>query len=119
EKLAAAVPFLQRARKLRPEDADILEKLFQLFTQLRRHDEARQMLQRLRQMRPNDPQFELYELDLHESRSLSDIDRMVSEVKRITGKCLPLVKNEEHRRIIRDLGEHIDHKIDLCQSIGR
>jgi len=31
---------------------------------------------------------------------------------------LTLVTNEEHRRIIRELSEHIDRKIEQCQAMG-
>jgi hypothetical protein len=28
-----------------------------------------------------------------------------------------LVKNDEHRRIVRELAEHIDKKMEACQSM--
>ena len=40
------------------------------------------------------------------------------KLRRITNKCLQLVTSEEHRRIIRELSDHIDRKIDLCHSMG-
>jgi tetratricopeptide (TPR) repeat protein len=191
ERWANALPYLQRAHRLRPQDHETLERLFHLYTQVKRPEDARRTLRRLRELRPNDPQFELYELDLREVRTLEDIDRMLADIRktlsrhpgdmrveeravnmvgnviplmgrmcdqltdqlgkivdqvrrlpnyqinwpavrdvmrdlheefqklrRITNKCLGLVTNEEHRRIIRELSEHIDRKIELCQSMG-
>jgi len=54
--------------------------------QLKRSDEARRTLRRLRDVRPNDPQFDLYELDLRDIRKLDDIDRMLSEIRKILNK---------------------------------
>ncbi len=191
EKWNSALTYLQRAHRLRPADTETLERLFHLYNQVKRPEDARRTLRRLREMRPNDPQFELYELDLREVKTLEDLDRkladirktlsrypndarveeravnMVGEViplmgrlcdqltdelsrvidqvrslpnyqinwpavrdvmrdlqerfqklRRITNKCLGLVTNEEHRRIIRDLSDHIDRKIEMCQSMG-
>jgi tetratricopeptide (TPR) repeat protein len=187
----SALPYLQRAHRLRPQDTDTLERLFHLYNQVKRPEDARRTLRRLRELRPDEPQFELYELDLREVRTLEDIDRMLGDIRRtlnkfpndmrveeravnmvgnviplmgrmcdqltdqlskivdqvrrlpnyqinwpavrdvmrdlhdefqklrrITNKCLGLVTNEEHRRIIRDLSDHIDRKIELCQSMG-
>jgi tetratricopeptide (TPR) repeat protein len=191
EKWHSALPLVQRAAQMRPEDSDVLERLFQLYGQLKRPDEARRTLRRLRELRPNEPQYDLYELDLIEPKSLKDIERILSEIdrirerypndprveeravrmvgnviplmsnlcdqlteqmskiidqvrrlpnyqinwpavhdamrdlvrefrklRRITGKCYPLVTSDEHRRIIRELSDHIDRKIEVCQSMG-
>jgi tetratricopeptide (TPR) repeat protein len=191
EKWQNAVNYMQRAQKLRPRDPDVLERLFHLFASGKRHDDARRTLRQLRELRPGEPQYELYEVDLIEAKSLPDIERMLTEIdrimqrypgdvrveekavrmvgnvvplmtnlcdqlteqmskiidqvrhlpnyqinwgavhdamrdlvrefrklRRITNKCLPLVSNDEHRRIIRDLTEHIDKKIEVCKSMG-
>lgn len=191
EKWNSAVSYLEKAHRLRPSDADVLERLYHLYSQLKRPDEARRALRRLRDVRPNDPQFDLYELDLRDVKSLDDIERMLADIRkvlnrhpgdlrveeravgmvgnviplmsrtcdrltdqlnkivdqmrrlpsyqvnwpavrevmrdledeflklrRITNKCLQLVANEEHRRTIRELAEHIDRKIDLCHNMG-
>lgn len=191
ERWANALPYLQRAHRMRPHEPEMLERLFHLYNQVKRPEDARRTLRRLRELRPEDPQFELYELDLREVRTLEDIDRMLADIRRtlnrhpndmrveeravnmvgnviplmgrmcdqltdqlgkivdqvrrlpnyqinwpavrdvmrdlhdefqklrrITNKCLGLVTNEEHRRIIRELSEHIDRKIELCQSMG-
>jgi hypothetical protein len=49
---------------------------------------------------------------------MRDLHDEFQKLRRITNKCLGLVTNEEHRRIIRELSEHIDRKIELCQSMG-
>jgi Flp pilus assembly protein TadD len=191
EKWQNAVNYMQRAQKLRPRDPDVLERLFHLFASGKRPDDARRTLRQLRELRPGEPQYELYEVDLIEAKSLPDIERMLTEIdrimqrypgdvrveekavrmvgnvvplmtnlcdqlteqmskiidqvrhlpnyqinwgavhdamrdlvrefrklRRITNKCLPLVSNDEHRRIIRDLTEHIDKKIEVCKSMG-
>jgi tetratricopeptide (TPR) repeat protein len=190
EKWSAALPYVQRASRLRPQDVDTLERLFHLYHQVHRPDDARRTLRRLRELRPNDPQYELYELDLRQVRTLDDIDRMLGDVRRILSqypndmrveeravglvgnviphlgqlcdqhsdrlarivqqvrrlpsyqinwpvvhdeiqrllrefqklrrlaqKCLPLVSHAEHRRVIKELTELIDSKIEVCQSL--
>jgi tetratricopeptide (TPR) repeat protein len=191
EKWPGALNYCQRAHRLRPQDFETMEQLFHLYSQLKRFDDARKLLKRMRDVRPNDPQLDLYELDLRESKSLEDLEHMLSDIRRIlnkypndlrveeravsmvaniiplmgrqcdqlterlnsiadqvrrlpqyqinwqavhdvmrdlfhefqklrriTNKCLTLVTNEEHRRIIRDLSEHIDRKIEQCQAMG-
>lgn len=192
ERWSTALPYLQRAHRLRPHDADTLERLFHLCNHAKRPQEARRALQQLRELRPGEPQYDLYELDLIEVKGLNDIDRMLTEIerilkrypndvrveeravtmvgnviplmgqlcdqltdqmskvieqvrnvpsyqqvnwpavrevmhdlqrefvrlRRITTKCLPLVTQDEHRRIVRELTEHIDRKIEVCREMG-
>jgi tetratricopeptide (TPR) repeat protein len=191
EKWSAALPYVLRASRLRPQDPDTLEKLFHLYHQVRRPEDARRTLRKLREVRPNEPQYELYELDVREVRTLDDIDRMLGDVRRIlaehpndmrveeravglvgnviphigrlcdqhsdrlariveqvrrlpsyqvnwpvvhdemhrlnkefqklrrlTQKCLPLVTHAEHRRVVKELTDLIDSKIDVCHSLG-
>jgi hypothetical protein len=182
---------VQRAQSLRPNDPDVLDHLFKLYLQAKRPQDARRSLEQLRRLCPDEPQYELYELDLDEVKGLADIERRLNEIdrirkkypgngrveesavnmvgrvvplmgnlcdqlteqmtkvidqvrnlpnyqinwsavrevmrdllrefqrlRRITGKCLPLVTSEEHKRIIRDLSEHIDKKMEACRSMG-
>jgi tetratricopeptide (TPR) repeat protein len=186
-----ALTYLQRASRLRPQDTDALERLFHMYNQVKRPEDARRTLKRLRELRPNDPQLELYELDLREVKTLDDIEHMLSDIRkslnkypndmrveekavslvanvipligrmcdqytdqlnrvveqvrrlpnyqinwtavhdvmrdlqrefqklrRIASKCMSLVTSEEHRRVVRELTEHIDRKIEVCQSMG-
>jgi tetratricopeptide (TPR) repeat protein len=191
EKWTSALNYVQRAAHLRPNDPDTLERLFQLYNQAKRQQDARRTLEKLRQLRPGEPQYEMYELDLIEVKGLNDIEKLLTEIdrilkrhpndvrveeravnmvgnviplmgtlceqlssqmskvidqvqnlpnyqinwsavrevmrdllrefqklRRITGKCLPLVSSDEHRRIIRDLADHIDKKMERCRSLG-
>jgi tetratricopeptide (TPR) repeat protein len=191
ERWPSALRYVQRCAALRPNDPDTLERLFHLYNQAKRPEEARKTLRRLRELRPGEPQHDLYELDLSEVKNLSDMERMLSDIdrirkrhpgdarveeravsmvgnvipmmgnlcdqltdqmskvidqvrnlpnyqinwsavhevmrdlikefqrlRRITNKCLPLVTSDEHRRVIRELTEHIDRKIEVCRSMG-
>jgi Flp pilus assembly protein TadD len=192
ERWQSALTYVQRAHRLRPRDADTLERLFHLYNHAKRPQDARRALQQLRDLKPGEPQYDLYELDLIEVRGLGDIDKMLIEIerirkrypndarveeravamvgnviplmgnlcdqltdqmskvidqvrnvpsyqqvnwpavrevmhdlqrefmrlRRITTKCLPLVTQDEHRRIIRELTEHIDRKIEVCREMG-
>jgi tetratricopeptide (TPR) repeat protein len=191
EKWNAAVSYAQRAAQLRPNDSDCLERLFLLFNNAKRTQDARRTLDKLKQIKPGEPQYELYELDLVEVKGLGDIERLLSDIdriyrrhpndrrvedratgmvnsviplignicdnltdqlskvidqvrnlpnyqinwaavrevmrdllkefqklRRIMGKCLPLVSNDDVRRTIRDLSDHIDKKIEACRSMG-
>ena len=191
ERWPSALRYVKRCADMRPNDPDTVERLFHLYTQAKRPEEARKTLRRLRELRPGEPQHDLYELDLSEVKNLSDMERMLTEIdrirkrhpgdarveeravsmvgnvipmmgnlcdqltdqmskvvdqvrnlpnyqinwsavhevmrdlikefqrlRRITNKCLPLVTSDEHRRIIRELTEHIDRKIEVCRSMG-
>ena len=49
---------------------------------------------------------------------MRDLLKEFQKLRRITGKCLPLVTSDEHKRIIRDLADHIDKKMEACRSMG-
>ncbi len=86
ERWQDAIELLQRAHRLRPTDYDTLEKLFNLFSQQRRTDEARKILRRMREVRPNDPQVELFELDVREVRSVEEIEPILQDLRRVSQK---------------------------------
>ena len=48
---------------------------------------------------------------------MTDLQREFNKLRRITNRCLPLVRNDEQRRVIRNLADHIDKKIDVCRSV--
>jgi tetratricopeptide (TPR) repeat protein len=81
-----AIELLRRAHELRPTDYDTLEKLFNLYTQLRRPEEARKILRRLREVRPDDPQVELFELDVREVRSIDEVESILQDLRRVAQK---------------------------------
>jgi Flp pilus assembly protein TadD len=191
QRWSSALSYIQRAQQLRPEDPELLEQLFHFYQQAKRPQDARRTLEQLRRLHPEEPQYELYELDLVDVKGLNDIERVLNEIerirgrypddarvkeralslvshvlpfmgdlcnrltdqmtkvidqvrnlpnyqinwpavrevmrdllrefqklRRITGKCLPLVLNEEQRRIVRDLTDHIDQKMEACRSMG-
>jgi Flp pilus assembly protein TadD len=191
EKWSSAVTYMQRAHRVRPKDAELTERLFQLYNSAKRPQDARKALEHLRNLRPEDPQLDLYELDLIDVKGLNDIERLLTAIEeirrrypgdlrveerairmvgnviplmhnlcdqltqqmtkvvdqvrhlpnyqinwsavrevmrdlirefqklqRITRKCGPLVASEEHKRVIRELSEHIDKKMEACRSMG-
>jgi Flp pilus assembly protein TadD len=191
EKWSSAVGYMQRACQLRANDPESQEQLFHLYIQAKRQPEARRVLEQLRRMRPGEPQYDLYELDLIEVNGLNDIERLLNEIsrirscypgdhrvedratimvsnviplmgnlceklddqmskvidqvrhlpnyqinwsavrevmrdllrefqklRRITGKCLSLVSQEEQRRQVREMADHIDKKMEDCRSMG-
>jgi len=83
EKWGSAAHFLQRAHRIRPTDYETLERLFHMYTQLKRTEEARKILRRLREVRPNDPQGELFELEVREVRKLDEVDQLLSDLRRV------------------------------------
>jgi Flp pilus assembly protein TadD len=83
ERWSSAISFLQRAHRIRPADYETLERLFHLYNQLRRFDEARRVLRRLREVRPNDPQAELFELEVRETRKIDEVDSLLNDLRRI------------------------------------
>jgi tetratricopeptide (TPR) repeat protein len=83
ERWNSAAHFLQRAHRIRPTDYETLERLFHMYTQLKRTEDARKILRRLRDVRPNDPQAELFELEVRELRKLDDVDTMLADLRRV------------------------------------
>jgi Flp pilus assembly protein TadD len=191
EKWSSAVSYVQRAAQMRPDDPESLERLFHLYNNAKRPQDARRTLDTLRRLKPGEPQYELYELDLVEVKGLNDIEKLLTDIdkirrrypdnerveeravsmvnsviplignicdqltdqlgkvidqvrnlpnyqinwaavrevmrdlmkefqklRRIIGKCLPLVTSDEQRRTVRDLADHIDKKIEACRSMG-
>ncbi len=83
DRWTGAISFLQRAHRIRPADYETLERLFHLYNQLRRFDEARRVLRRLREVRPNDPQAELFELEVREVRKIDEVEGLLNDLRRI------------------------------------
>src|SRR5262249_48088725 len=83
ERWPQAAQYLESALRTKPESVPTLERLFHMYHQLRKPDQARRLPQRLQQLRPGEPQFELYELDLIEINELDDLERWLAEISRI------------------------------------
>jgi Flp pilus assembly protein TadD len=86
EQWPRALVYLQRAQRLRSEDPETLERLFHLYTQAQRSDEAARVLRKLRQLQPGEPLFELYELEIEEVQHLDDTDRLLGAIDRVLKK---------------------------------
>jgi tetratricopeptide (TPR) repeat protein len=95
EDWAGALAYFQRAYQLRPDDVDLLERMFHIYQQTKRPDDARRTLRRIQRLRPDEPHFELYELDLVEVKNADDIDRILAELERILKKHPADVRVEE------------------------
>jgi tetratricopeptide (TPR) repeat protein len=95
EKWGNALPHVERAQRIKPDDVDTLERLFHIYCQVRRTADARRVLQQLRYQRPGEPQYELYELDLVELREIDDIDRWISDIGQIVQRHTGEARVEE------------------------
>jgi tetratricopeptide (TPR) repeat protein len=120
EKWTAALGFLQRAHRIRPGDNETLERLFHLYSQLKKPDEAKRILRRLREVRPNDPQVDLFELDVRDLRSPEDIDKTMGDIRRILQNHPGDMRVEERSSAminnlvpsLERLGEQYTHQIN-------
>jgi len=86
DRWSIALTYLQRACRIKPSDFETLERLYHMYNQVKRPEDARRTLKRLRELRPNDPQMELYELDLREIKTLEDIERMLADIRKTVNK---------------------------------
>jgi len=107
-----ALGFLQRAHRVRPNDCDTLERLFHLYTQLQKPDEAKRILRRLREVRPNDPQVDLFELDVREIRKPEDIEKTIGDIRRI------LLKHPGDMRVEERSGVMINNLVPALERLG-
>jgi tetratricopeptide (TPR) repeat protein len=115
ERWAQALGYVQRAQRLRPRDPDILERLFHLYNHLKRPEDARRSLRQLREVKPNEPQYDLFELDLVEVKNLSDIDRMLGEIDRVLKRHPNDARVEE--RALTMVGNVIPMMHDLADRL--
>ncbi len=53
------------------------------------------------------------------SDEVRDLQRDLQKLRRVANRCLPLVAHEEPRRVLRDLADRVDRKIETCRSILR
>jgi tetratricopeptide (TPR) repeat protein len=120
ERWNIALSYVQRAHRLRPRDVDTLEKLFHLYHQVRRPEDARRALRKMRELRPDDPKLDLYELDLREVRSLEDLDRMFGDIKKILSRYPGDMRVEERAAgLVANCIPLIARKCDqLSQQLG-
>ena len=102
EQWSDALERFQRAHRYRPTDYDTLEKLFNLYSQLRRPEEARKVLRRMREVRPNDPHVELFELDVHDLRTIDDVEKTLQDLRRVAQKFPGDSRVDDRTRAVLD-----------------
>jgi len=190
ERWSVALLYAQHAARLRPGDPHPLERLIRLYNHSRRPKDARPILERLRQLRPDDPLNDLLEMELIDTRGLDGIERFVVhlermlkrrpddmhaevrvlsvieeavqlqgqayrqlaerltkivrqvdqlpgyqidwsavhdaavdlhndfiKLRRIGGRCLPLLRDERQRRVLREQAERIERRLKQCQEL--
>ena len=115
EKWASAVSYMQRAQRMRPRDADLMERIFQLYNNAKRPQDARKVLEQLRNVRPGDPQLDLYELDLIEVKGLNDIERLLTDIEQIRRRYPGDARVEE--RAVRMVGNVLPLMGNLCDQL--
>ena len=115
EKWSSAVTYMQRAQRMRPRDADLMERIFQLYNNAKRPQDARKVLEQLRNVRPNDPQLDLYELDLIEVKGLNDIERLLTDIEQIRRRYPGDARVEE--RAVRMVGNVLPLMGNLCDQL--
>jgi tetratricopeptide (TPR) repeat protein len=115
ERWTQALGYVQRAQRIRPRDPDILERLFHLYNHLKRPEDARRTLRQLREAKPNEPQYDLFELDLVEVKNLSDIDKMLGEIDRVLKRHPNDARVEE--RALTMVGNVIPMMHDLADRL--
>jgi tetratricopeptide (TPR) repeat protein len=115
ERWAQALSYVQRGQRLRPRDPDTLERLFHLYNHLKRPEDARRTLRQLREVRPNEPQYDLFELDLVEVKNLNDVDRMLGEIDRVLKRHPNDARVEE--RALNMVGNVVPMMHDFCDRL--
>jgi Flp pilus assembly protein TadD len=115
ERWGQALGHAQRAQRLRPRDSDILERLFHLYNHLKRPEDARRTLRQLREVKPHEPQYDLFELDLVEVKNLNDIDRMLGEIDRVLKRHPNDARVEE--RALTMVGNVVPLMHDLAERL--
>jgi tetratricopeptide (TPR) repeat protein len=121
ERWSDALVYVERAHHVRPDEAETLERLFHLYIHVNRPQDARQALRKLRELRPNEPQHDLYELSLMKVKTLDDLERKLTELDRILKKYPndPRVQDkavEEAGNVIGLMGNLYDQ---LTEQLGR
>src|SRR5437764_10046968 len=83
-----------------------------MYTQLKRTDEARKILRRLREVRPNDPQAELFELEVREVRKLDEVDQVLSDLRRL------LQRFPHETRVEERAGTLVNNLVPVLEKIA-
>ena len=86
EKWQAALPFAERHHRVQPDNVELLERLFQLYQHLYQAEAARWALTQLRTLKPGEPQYELYEIDLQPVGGIKDADGVLDEIDKVLAR---------------------------------
>ena len=89
--------FLQRAHRIRPGRLRDAGTALPHVHAAQAHRRGPQDLRRLREVRPNDPQAELFELEVREVRKLDEVDALLSDLRRIAQRFPNDARVEEPR----------------------
>jgi tetratricopeptide (TPR) repeat protein len=112
---------IERIRKRYPGDARVDERAVNMVGNViplmgDRCDQLTDQMSKVVDQVRNLPNYQINWAAVREA--MRDLIREFQKLRKITGKCLTLVATDEHRRVVRDLAEHIDRKIEACRSMG-
>jgi tetratricopeptide (TPR) repeat protein len=110
---AAALPLLERAHHLAPENIGVLDRLFQLYRLLDRADLARRTLLRLNELLPGDPNLDLYDLELAPLRRGSDLEPWINTLERI------VTEHPRERRVQERAAVLLGTFVNLVRDLAR
>jgi tetratricopeptide (TPR) repeat protein len=116
EKWPTSLLYLQKANALQPDHVPTVEKLFQVYNQVKRPQEARRWLGRLRQLKPGELQYDLFELDLIEVRRLGDAEHLLIELERIRRRHFGDLRVDE--RVVSIVGNLLPFLASLFNQLG-
>jgi Flp pilus assembly protein TadD len=112
---------IERIRGRYPDDARVKERAINLVVNVipglhslcdQVTDEMTKVIDQVRNL-PN------YQINWSAVREvMRDRLRDFQKLRRITAMCMSLVPNEDLRRMLRDLSDHIDKKMEACRSMG-
>lgn len=112
---------IQRIRDRHPGDARVEERAFKMVGDViplmgNLCDQLTDQLSKIVDQVRNLPNYQINWAAVREV--MRDLLKEFQKLRRITGKCLPLVATDEHRTLVRNLAEHIDKKMEACRSLG-
>lgn len=112
---------IQRIRDRHPGDSRVEDRAFKMVGDViplmgNLCDQLTDQLSKIVDQVRNLPNYQINWAAVREV--MRDLLKEFQKLRRITGKCLPLVASDEHRTLVRNLAEHIDKKMEACRSLG-
>src|SRR5262245_41440184 len=119
ERWKQALSYLDEAQQLRPQDADLSERVFLLQVQAGNRAAARKVLSHLQQLRPKHSPFELYELDLIEVRNAADLERLLDALAHVVERLIedPASQDKAVTRVLPQLQVRADQLTRVLRDI--